>query len=81
MSNPAKNFGRWILDKWRNREYFKGDGELRKKHKNRLKRIADCMEKLGAGGMIYGLFRNEQGATWVGLGFMIASIIITTEDR
>ena len=50
------------------------------KFKNRLKRVADALEKLGVAGIAIGLFQNNYSGIGVALAFIMASILMTRED-
>jgi|GEM_PF-5781464 len=51
------------------------------KYKNRLKRVADALEKLGVAGMAVGLFRNEMTGFWGAVCLLVVSIVLTREDE
>ena len=52
------------------------------KYKNRLKRVADALEKLSVAGMAIWLFREN--TSWLSFGgafaLLIVSLILTKED-
>ncbi len=52
------------------------------KFKNRLKRIADILEKLGVGGIVLAIFQGNTSEVSLALAtaFLFLSIIITLEN-
>jgi len=50
------------------------------KLKNRIRRVTDIMEKLGVACLAVGLFQDKQIGVWLGLGFLLVSILLTRED-
>ncbi|WP_165072881.1 hypothetical protein [Desulfovibrio sp. ZJ200] len=50
------------------------------KYKNRLKRVADTLEKLGVAGIAVGVFQGNMTGFWAAVIFLIVSISLTKED-
>ena len=58
------------------------------KQKKRFKRVADALEKLGVAGIAVGIFKDpyttkefwEMAGFWAAAGFLVVSIIFTTEE-
>ena len=50
------------------------------KFKNRFKRIVDILEKLGGASLAIGLFQGQQVGLWLGMGCLLASVLLTVED-
>ena len=50
------------------------------KFKNRIKRLADILEKLGIAGAAIGLFQGNQTGLWLGTGLLVVSLLFTMED-
>ena len=50
------------------------------KYKHRLKRVADILANLGVASLAVGLFQNSQTGLWLGMGCLVASIVMTRED-
>lgn len=50
------------------------------RYKNRLKRVADALEKLGVAGIAVGIFQENMTGFWAAILFLIASISLTKED-
>jgi len=48
--------------------------------KNRMKRLADILEKLGIAGAAIGLFQDSRVGLWLGTGLLILSLLLTRED-
>ena len=48
--------------------------------KNRIRRATDILEKLGVASLAVGLFQGGQTGIWLGLGFLLASLLLTRED-
>jgi hypothetical protein len=67
------------MDTCGKRGYFWTGGRM--KLKNRVKRVADILEKLGVASVAIGVFQDMQLGLWMGIGFLIVSILLTTEDR
>lgn len=51
------------------------------KTKNRVKRLTDVLEKLGVGGMVLGIFQDNQTGLIGGILLVIASVLLTFEER
>ena len=48
------------------------------RYRNKLKRVADALEKLGVAGLAIGFYQDSlNSAFWLGLVFMAASLILT----
>lgn len=50
------------------------------KFKNKLKRIADVLEKLGVAGIALGIFQNSSTGTGWAVSFLILSLMLTQEN-
>jgi hypothetical protein len=50
------------------------------KLKNRVKRLTDILEKLGVASLAIGLFQDKPIGLWLGMGFLIVSLMLTKED-
>ena len=50
------------------------------KSKNRIKRLADILEKLGIAGAAIGLFQGNPKGLWLGLALLVVSLLLTRED-
>lgn len=48
--------------------------------KNRLKRVADALEKLGVAGIAVGVFQGNMAGFWAAVVFLGVSIYLTKED-
>lgn len=57
----------------------RGRGEGRFRYRNRLKRVADALEKLGVAGM--GLFRNAMSGFFMAVCLLCISVALTMEDE
>ena len=55
--------------------------EVRFRYRNRLKRVADALEKLGVAGMAVGLFRNEMSGFFMAVCWLCISVALTMEDE
>jgi hypothetical protein len=51
------------------------------KFKNRIKRLADILEKLGIAGAAIGLFQGSQTGLWLGTALLAASLLFTREEE
>lgn len=49
------------------------------KYKNRLKRIADILEKVGVAGVALALYQDHMTELWFAAIFLLLSIILTEE--
>ena len=47
--------------------------------KQRLKRIADFLEKLAVAGIALGIFQNNYSGMWMAGAFFVVSLILTSE--
>lgn len=50
------------------------------KFKNRLKRVADALEKLGVAGIAVAVFQGNMAGFWIATLFLAMSIFLTKED-
>ncbi|MBO4313162.1 MAG: hypothetical protein J5838_02605 [Desulfovibrio sp.] len=50
------------------------------KYKNRLKRVADVLEKIGVAGIALAIFQERADKIWAALLFIFISIILTKES-
>ena len=50
------------------------------RYRNKVKRVADILEKLGVGGMILGVFRDEHDTLWLAIVLLIISLLMTREE-
>ena len=50
------------------------------KFKNRLKRVADALEKLGVAGIAVAVFQGNTAGFWIATFFLAMSISLTKED-
>ena len=50
------------------------------KYRNRLKRVADILEKLGVAGIALGIFQGTMTGFWAAVVFLAVSIFITKEE-
>ena len=48
--------------------------------KNRIKRIADIMEKLGVASLAIGLFQDKYVGVWLGVVCLVLALTLTRED-
>ncbi|WP_298068769.1 hypothetical protein [uncultured Mailhella sp.] len=51
------------------------------KIKNRLKRIADMLEKIGVASLAVGLFQGNDSGLYLGAVCLVLSFVFTAEDR
>ena len=50
------------------------------KFKNRVKRVADALEKLGVAGIAVAVFQGNTAGFWIATFFLAMSIFLTKED-
>lgn len=50
------------------------------KYKNRLKRIADLLEKIGVASLAVGLFQDNSKGFYIAVVCILASLLLTKED-
>ena len=50
------------------------------KYKNRLKRVAVALEKLGVAGIAIAVFQGNMAGFWIAALFLAVSICLTRED-
>ncbi|MDR1684993.1 MAG: hypothetical protein LBR82_00880 [Desulfovibrio sp.] len=46
---------------------------------NRVKRVADFLEKLSVAGIALGIFQDNYSGLWLAIMFFVVSIILTRE--
>jgi len=51
------------------------------KIRNRLKRIADMLEKIGVASLAIGVFQDKELGLYIAAGCLILSFIFTLEDK
>lgn len=51
------------------------------KIKNRLKRIADMLEKIGVASFAVGVFQGNDYGLWLAAGCLTLSLLLTMEDK